>query len=237
MSNDNRPMIAVVEFEIETENTTMSEWLDEWEKRAQDAWDHEPETAGYEAAVHVEDPTRVLVYERYDRGLPSLQTHMERPSHRVIGEAMGSRRMNRRRSLVNIAFDVPDYGWWSRPEPPTPTGGAGHTLTLLGMRFGSSDHRDRFVDLGREHARYCLDAEPDTLVYAGGIVADFPDSNPWAAGDLLFVMACTDAAAREKHATDPNHIALGETLRAQGVEIASAEATEYRTTGRGFLWR
>lgn len=234
MSSDDRPMIAIVEFEIRTETTTMDEWLDVWEARARDAWDHEPETAGYEAAVHVEDPTRVLVYERYDRGLPSLQTHMERPSHRVIGEAMGSRRMNRSRSLVNIAFDVPDYGWWSRPASGT---AAGRTLTLLGMRFGSSGHRDRFVELSGEHARHCREAEPDTLIYAGGIVADFPDSNPWAEGDLLFVMACTDAAARERHAKDPNHIALGERLRAEGVEIASSEAIEYRTTGRGFLWR
>ena len=81
------------------------------------------------------------------------------------------------------------------------------------------------------------DAEPDTLIYAGSIVADFPDSDPWAAGDLLFVMACTDAAAAERHAMDPNHLALGEKLRNEGVEIENAEATHYRTTGRGFLWR
>ncbi len=237
MSNDDRPMIAVVEFEIRTETTTTTEWLDEWEKRAQDAYDHEPETTAYEAAVHVEDETRVLVYERYERGLSSLQIHMERPSHKAIGEAMGSRRMIKRRSLVNIAFDVPDYGWWSRPNLAPSAKGTEHSLTLLGMSFATPTHRHRFIDLSREHARYCWDAEPDTLVYAGGVVADFPDSDPWAAGDLLFAMACTDAAATEKHATDPNHLALGEKLRTEGIKITNAEATQYRTTGRGFLWR
>lgn len=237
MSNENRPMIAVVEFEIRTETTTMTEWLDEWEKRAEDAYDHEPETTAYEAAVHVEDETRVLVYERYERGLASLQTHMERPSHKVIGEAMGARRMNKSRSLVNIAYDVPDYGWWSRPNIASPGKGADQSFILLGMSFASPEHRHRFIDMSAEHARYCWDAEPDTLVYSGAIVADFPDSNPWSADDLLFVMACTDGAAVEKHATDPNHLALGEKLRKEGVEITKAEPTQYRTTGRGFLWR
>ena len=237
MSNDDRPMIAVVEFEIRTETTTMTEWLDEWEKRAQDAYDHEPETTAYEAAVHAEDETRVLVYERYERGLSSLQTHMERPSHRAIGEAMGSRRMIKRRSLVNIAFDVPDYGWWSRPGFASPANGADHSFTLLGMNFATDTHRDRFLAMGTDHAGYCWKAEPDTLIYAAGIVADFPDSSPWAAGDILFVMACTDAAAAEKHATDPNHLALGERIRNEGIEIQNADATQYRTTGRGFLWR
>ena len=36
MSSDNRPMTAVVEFQIRPENTTMEEWLDEWQKRAED---------------------------------------------------------------------------------------------------------------------------------------------------------------------------------------------------------
>ena len=237
MSNENRPMIAVVEFEIQTETTTMAEWLDEWEKRAEDAYDFEPETTAYEAAVHVEDETRVLVYERYERGLASLQTHMERPSHKVIGEAMGAGRMIKNRTLVNIAYDVPDYGWWSRPDFASPAKGADQSFILLGMKFASTAHRDQFITTSTEHAHYCWTAEPDTLIYAGGIVADFPDSNPWAEDDLLFVMACTDAAATEKHAQDPNHLALGEKLRNEGVQITTAQPTQYRTTGRGFLWR
>ena len=109
---------------------------------------------------------------------------------------------------------------------------------LLCMRFAKSAHRDQFIELSGAHARYCLEAEPDTLVYSGAIASDDlePDS-PLAAGDLVFVMACTDDAAMEKHAQDPNHIALGEKFAAAGVEIESSVIYQYRTTGRGFLWR
>ena len=58
MSSDNRPMTAVVEFQIRPENTTMEEWLDEWQKRAEDALECEPETTAYEACINEEDPTR-----------------------------------------------------------------------------------------------------------------------------------------------------------------------------------
>ena len=237
MSDTDQPMIAIVEFEIRSETTTMAEWLDEWEKRAADAYDHEPETTSYEAAVHVEDESRVLVYERYERGLGSLDIHMKRPSHKAIGEAMMGGRMIKRRSLVNVAFNVPDYGWWERPDAASPGRAEGYPLILLGMSFDAPAQRDRFVELSGEHARYCWTAEPDTLVYSGAVVADFPDSDPWAKDDLLFVMVCTDDAATEKHAMDPNHIALGEKFSAEGVEIKNAVATQYRTTGRGFLWR
>ena len=53
----------------------------------------------------------------------------------------------------------------------------------------------------------------------------------------MFVMGCTDEAAEEKHAVDPNHVALGAKLTAVGVEIESSELLQYRTTGRGYLWR
>lgn len=237
MSNNDRPMVAVVEFEIPTESVSMDQWLDEWEKRAVDAYEYEPETTAYEAAVNIEDESRVLVYERYERGMSSLETHMTRPAHKAIGEAMGAGRMIKARTLVNVAFDVPEFGWWSRPEFASPARGAGHSVTLLGVRFAKRAQRDRFIELSGEHARYCFTAEPDTLVYAGAIVADFPDSNPWAADDLLFVMACTDDAAVEKHAMDPNHLALGDKFSAEGIEFESATAYQYRTTGRGFLWR
>ena len=238
MSTDNQPMTAVVEFEIQTETTSLDEWLDEWQKRAEDAYEHEPETTAYEAAVGVEDESRVLVFERYANGYAGLQTHMERPAHKAIGDAMGARRMNKRRPYVNVGFDMPDYGWWARKDFASPARAAGYPLILLCMRFAESTHRDRFIELSGEHARYCQTAEPDTLIYSGAVAADeFEPDSTLAKGDLFFVMACTDDAAMEKHAMDPNHLALGGKLAAAGVETASVEAFQYRTSGRGFLWR
>jgi len=237
MASDN-PITVVVEFEVQTETTSRDEWLAAWQGRADDAFEHEPFAPAYEAAVSVEDESRVLVFERYENGDAGLQAHMERPAHRQLGELMGARRMIKRRVLANIADDVPNYGWWARPEHASPARLADHPLTLLCMRFGNDAQRDRFIELSGEHARYCLTAEPDTLVYSGAVARDDLEStSPLAAGDLVFIMVCTDDAAVEKHATDPNHLALGEKLNAAGVEIESAVAYQYRTTGLGFLWR
>ena len=232
------PITVVVEFEVQTETTSRDEWLAAWQGRADDAFEHEPFAPAYEAAVSVEDESRVLVFERYENGDAGLQAHMERPAHRELGELMGARRMIKRRVLANIADDAPNYGWWARPEHASPARLADHPLTLLCMRFGNDAQRDRFIELSGEHARYCLTAEPDTLVYSGAVARDDLEStSPLAAGDLVFIMVCTDDAAVEKHATDPNHLALGEKLSAAGVEIESAVAYQYRTTGLGFLWR
>lgn len=232
------PITVVVEFEVDTETSSRDEWLQAWKGRADDAFEHEPFAPAYEAAVSVEDPSRVLVFERYENGDAGLQAHMERPSHRELGELMGARRMIKSRVLANIADDVPDYGWWARPEHASPGYLADCPLIMLCMRFADAAQRERFIELSGEHARYCLTAEPETLVYSGAIArADLESTSPLAAGDLVFIMACTDDAAVEKHATDPNHLALGEKLSAAGVEIESAVAYQYRTTGLGFLWR
>ena len=106
------------------------------------------------------------------------------------------------------------------------------------MRFAQSTQCGKFIELSREHARYCHIEEPDTLVYSGAIASN--DGKPDSAvlkGDLMFVMGCTDEAAEEKHAVDPNHVALGAKLTAVGVEIESSELLQYRTTGRGYLSR
>ena len=203
MASD-RPITVVVEFEVQTETTSRDEWLAAWQERADDAFAHEPFAPAYEAAVSVEDASRVLVFERYENGDAGLQAHMERPAHRELGELMGARRMIKSRVLANIADDIPNYGWWARPEHASPAHLADHPLTLLCMRFGNDAQRDRFIELSGEHARYCLTAEPDTLVYSGAIARDDLEStSPLAAGDLVFVMVCTDDAAVEKHATDP----------------------------------
>ena len=238
MSHDNQAMTAIVEFQIRTETTTLDAWLDEWQKRADDAFEHEPETSAYEALVNTEDESRVLIFERYEHGKSSLQKHMARPAHQALEETMGARRMTKRRVLGNIGFDILNYGWWSRPESASPARRAGQPLILLSMRFAEPAHRDRFVELSGELAQYCWQAEPDTLIYSGAVAADDGKADaPLLKNDLMFVMACTDAAAVQKHAVDPEHVALGGKLAAEGLEIVSAQTMQYRTTGRGFLWR
>jgi quinol monooxygenase YgiN len=81
MADPSAAMTALVEFQIRADETNMDDWLDEWQKRAQDALEAEPETTAYAAAVSLDDESSVLIYERYAQGTASLNFHVERPSH------------------------------------------------------------------------------------------------------------------------------------------------------------
>lgn len=238
MNENDRSMTAIVEFQIRTETTSLDEWLDEWQKRADDAYLYEPETLAYEAAVNIDDESRVLIFERYQHGRSSLQKHMDRPAHALLQETMGARRMTKRRVMANLGADIKDYGWWSRPGTGSPQRTAGMPLTLLRMRFSELVQRDVFVELSQSHAKYCFVEEPETLVYSAAIALNEtkPDA-PIVRDDLMFVMTCTDVAAETKHALDPHHLALGTKLEERGLDLSGGIADQYRTTGRGYLWR
>ncbi|TDJ48957.1 MAG: hypothetical protein E2O48_01655 [Gemmatimonadetes bacterium] len=230
-------MTTMVEYQIRAENTSMDAWLDEWEKRAEDALHGEPETSAYAAAINVEDETNVLVFERYEQGDRSLKFHMDRHAHTTLIETMGERRMTKRRVMSARYPDVPDYGWWSRHTTADP-GREGAIIVILGLRFADDAKRAAFIELSSGHAAYCWESEPDTLIYSGGIAAADADRElDLKAGDLVFVMACTNMAAVDKHSNDPQHIALGPKLAEQGIVLEPKFMRTYRTTGRGFLWK
>jgi len=230
-------MTAMVEYQIRAENTAMPQWLDEWSKRADDAFEGEPETGAYAAAVNVEDASNVLVFERYDKGRSSVATHVERPAHKALTDNMGARNMTRRRVMSASYYDVPEYGWWSRPAQ-TASSIEGAIIVVLGFRFASDALLDAYLELSGEHADYCWEHEPDTLIYSGGIAAADADRElDLRKGDMVFVMACTDMQAVDKHANDPRHLALGPKFEALGLQIEPTFMRTYRTTGKGYLWR
>ena len=127
-------MTALVEFQIRKENTTMADWVAEWDQRAEDARVGEPETTAYAAAVSLENDLNVLVFERYAKGSSSLGLHMKRPAHTRLTQGMGERRMTKRRVMSAQATDVPDFGWWGRPESRD-AAAENVILVLLGLRF------------------------------------------------------------------------------------------------------
>ena len=235
--SDNKPMTTMVEFQIRPENTSIEAWLDEWQKRADDALHGEPETSAYASAINLEDAKNVLVFERYVNGNSSLQRHVDRPAHATLTETMGERRMTKRRVMSSRYFDVADFGWWSRPETVEPTHD-GAIITLLGFRFAEDHQLATYVERVTQHAAYCRENEPDTLIYSAGIAAADADRElDLLKGDLVFVVACTDMAAVEKHSNDPRHVALGPEFTRLGIEPEPRFVRTYRTTGRGFLWR
>lgn len=233
-----RPMTTIVEFQIRPESNSMDEWLAEWDLRARDAYEGEPETSAYAAAVNLENELNVLVYERYDHGQKSLDIHTARPAHAALMAAFGERNMTKRLVMVTQFEDIPDYGWWARPDRADASTATGNILVVLGMRFATTQMRDDFVGLSSQHAQYCWNEEPDTLVYSAGLaMADAERDLDVKAGDVIFVMGCTDIAAMEKHRDDPNHLALGAKFAEQGIEMEVPFTFSYRTAGNGFLWR
>ena len=236
MNND--PMTAIVEFQVNSETTTTDEWLNEWAARAEDAREGEPDTSAYASALNTESKGSVLVFERYDHGDESLKAHSEREAHKHLHSRMGEKNMTKRRVMSARFNDVNSYGWWSRKNYSDLMSASKVILTVLGMRFQNAEQRDQFIKLSQVHAQYCWGEEPDTLVYSGGIASSDADREiDLRTGDLVFVMACTDLAAFEKHRDDPNHLALGEKFANAGINIESSFMRTYRTTGHGYLWK
>ena len=230
------PMTAIVEFKVREETTSVEEWLAEWDHRGLDALNGEPETSAYATAVNVEDPLNVVVFEKYTHGAASIKAHMERPAHAALTEAMGERRMTKRRMMAARFDDIQQFGWWSRSDAD-PTA-AGVIIVVLGFRFETDAARDTYFELTAKHAEYCWEHEPDTLIYSAGIApADGAGEIDVLAGDVVFVMACTDGRAVGKHANDAEHIALGEKFAASGISVEPHFMLTYKTTGNGYLWR
>ena len=230
------PFSVLIEYQVRTENNSVGEWLDVWNDRGEDARVGEPETDAYVAAVNLADESNVLVFERYANGQSSLDSHIDRPAHGELMEAMGSRQMTKRRVMTTRFSDVDNYGWWGRPGSVNPKH-VGVAIIALGFRFGSDDDLNTYLEASREHAAYCWDAEPDTLIYSAGLaMADADREIDLRKGDVVFVMACTDLVAVDKHANDPRHLALMAELEA-GIQMERTFIRSYKTTGHGFLWR
>lgn len=235
---NDKPMTAIVEFQVNTETTSVEEWLEEWSKRAEDARVGEPQTPSYAAAINSEVDNNILVFERYSQGDSSLKEHLNRTAHGELHKRMGDKNMTKRRVMGTRFTDVEEYGWWSRPNQEDVMMRPGVILTVLGMRFPSEQQREKFIQLSQAHADYCWKEEPDTLIYSGGLALSDADRElDIKAGDLIFVMASTDMEAMVKHRDDPKHVAIGEQLSAEGINVEGTFLRSYETTGDGYLWK
>ncbi len=232
-----QPLTAIVEYQIRAENNSMDEWLEVWKPRGEDAQIGEPETLAYATAVNDEEPSQVLVYERYQRP-ESLPIHSAREAHKTLLSTMGERNMTRRRVFSGRFDDGDGFGWWVPSGEQADPICAGASISLLGLRFGEERSRQRFFELTREHARYCWDAEPSTWVYSCGFAAAAMDRElDVVEDDLLGVMICADRQAADQHANDPRHLGLGETMANENLDVKQLFLRTYTTTGHGFLWR
>ena len=229
------PVTALVEFEIRSDTTTMAQWLDVWGVRGRAALAEESETTAYEATQSEEHEGQVMIFERYARGQSSIDRHQQVPAHTELQQTMGDRNMTKRRVMTSLFADIQGYGWWSRPERVDVLRVHGVRLTVIVTRFPDEDTKQRYIKLTGDHAKYCWDNEPDTLIYAGGLAVRDADRGPAIRrGDLLFVAAFADDAAAIKHRDDPVHVALQPKLAELNRERVLLQT--YRTSGEGYLW-
>jgi quinol monooxygenase YgiN len=233
---DDSPLTALVEYQVRTETTTVDEWLDVWQKRGQDALEGEPDTIAYEAARSLQDESHVLVFERYAQGQSSIDSHLERAAHATLMETMGERSMTRRRVMSNQFADIEGYGWWDRAQSDEPMSDACISITLIGTRFTDAAMKQRYIEITGEHADYCREAEPGTLIYSGGLAFRDSDRGPDVkAGDMLFVAAFANEQAAKAHRDDPRHVALQPILNE--INRKRTFLLSYKSTGNGYLWR
>ena len=234
--SDGSPLTALVEFEVRTTNNSVEEWLEVWHERGRDALNGEPETSAYEAAVSQQNPSQILVFERYTHGQTSIDAHVNREAHVTLTETMGSRNMTKRRVMSNLFSDIDDYGWWSRGNGGEPMQEENVIITLIGTHFDDAAMKQRYIEVTRDHTNYCQSAEPDTLIYNGCIAKRDSDRGPdIKAGDLVFVAVFRNEEALLKHRDDPRHLELQPVL--EGIKRERKFALNYLSTGKGFLWK
>jgi len=234
-----RPMSCIVEYNIRKENTTMEKWLEMWKPRAVDARDGEPETSAYAACINTNNPERVLVFERYDHGMASIKLHSEREAHKTLIQTMFEKNVTKYQALPGLLFyDIPGYGWWSRPGKQRKDKDTILIVTVL--RFEQPWMLDKYIQITTEFNKYVWENEPDTLIYSGGIATTDVKKGDYEIkkGDFISIFECTDQAALQKHADDPEHRdRLPTQFNRAGVKIKGVTQMYYRTTGIGFMNR
>ena len=99
----------------------------------------------------------MLIFERYARGLSSIETHQQRGANSYLQETMGARRMTKRRVMTGLFSDIDHYGWWSRPERTEALRIRGLRLTIIVSRFPDEATKARYIKLTGDHASYCWD--------------------------------------------------------------------------------
>lgn len=99
------------------------------------------------------DPSRALVFERYEGGEQTLREHMGRPAHKALMDKMQSGRMTRRKRWIAMGYEVDGFSWRFSQEAESRIKGDGIVLAVIAL---SSSHTMALVDSCREHADACF---------------------------------------------------------------------------------
>ena len=227
-------MVIAVEFEVRRETTTTADWIRTWGERATDAFDYEPKTTAYEAAVAIDDPNKVLVFERYEGGDASLHEHMHRPAHEALMEKMQSERMTRRRPWIAMGYEVDEFGWRFSKESKTGIKGEGIVIDITALRC--SDQSALIDRACRPQADSTLTNDTGLLLYGMSEVSveDRKDFD-LQAGDLVVSRVYKDFLAYESDKSSEMWTDTYETIKQMGGQAIFSRT--YVSTAAGFVWK
>lgn len=111
---------------------------------------------------------------------------------------------------------------------------AGISITLIGTRFADDAMRQCYIDMTGEHAQYCRQAEPGTLIYSGGLaLRDSARGPAIKTGGMLFVATFVDEPAANQYRDDPRHLALQPILN--DIDRERTFLLSCTSTGKGYL--
>ena len=225
-------MTIAVEFQVREDSVSCSEWLETWGARAEDAALYEPKTTSYEAAIAIDDPNRVLVFERYEEGEDTLRDHMAREAHQELMEQMQSRRMTKRRPWITMGFESTDLPWRIGSIASGGFSSSGAVVAILVIRPADSENLTRTLVERLPQP----DSNPDILL-VGASVVTVEDNNDYemTRGDCVISFAFESLSAFEAYTDSPEWDELLEDLKTTGNGIILFR--KFLTTGKGFLWK
>ena len=171
-----------------------------------------------------ENDSSLLIYERHIAGSSTTRPYQPASANGQV-------------SAMQIeCHDIVGFGWWSRNLIGSQQ--AQLNLSMMCIRFPDEGHLQGFIKLSQNHAAYCWEAEPDTVIYSAGIVTSYSESDlDIESGDIIFIMGCTDEAAVQKHLEDPKHVALGYQLYDADIRLTPTLTKSYKTCGDGFFYK
>ncbi len=215
--------MLIPEFEVDHETVSRDEWLRVWGVRATDALDHEDYTPSYGAAVALDQPNQVLIFERYAGGEDALRRHMARQAHDALMNEMTARQMTKRRVAMAWLAEVSDWGCWTPRDPSLPS--SGHELSVLGFAFPDDAARHAFIESSRARAAEVLEANEAVVIGAMTVTQVDRRRPEMRVGDVFVVAMAANSGALEASTWAGPHAGRVVVNRA------------FRTADVGYFWK
>ena len=196
--------IVVVEYKINTDKCTVTEFLQAWSFRAEHAKNFEPGTICLAAMAVIDDPTRIMVYLRCANSA-ARQEHADNSQR----DASGATHIFEERGMVTSRVVLATFqeaaGCSSGHSTDTPA------LTMV-TAARPDDGRaaaaliagwQRAEGEGSDKGGLIVERQPGRVSYAGGVVEAVGEGSPFKPGDVILVESFAGGQGGPGHPPSP----------------------------------